>query len=261
MVNRNQNRPFAVWVIFAGLIFSGADLLYGIIPDLRNLSFFDPFIGVVGCFVLFCFISALGVLLTRRRWSFVLSIVVGLGFVVPSLLVFPNPSQFGTFAIASSSIPILVLVALFSFLCLLNLKTGLDQKTYLRTPLSYGGLLTAAVLILIIGTVTYGSVATAKYYTNSSATVSIVPGASRPTNAAGHFSPQTILVVIGVNNTVTWVNHDYTIHTVTSRSGIFDSGLLNSGDRWSYTFETAGNFSYYCSIHPYMTGIVIVEDP
>lgn len=262
MATREQGYPFALWVIFAGLVFSGLDLLYGIIPDLRNPSFFDPFIGVVGCFVFFCFVSAFGVIFTRRRWSFVLSVVVSLGFVLPSLFVYPKPTQFTTFVIATSSIGILILVAIFSFLCLLNLKKGLSLKKYLSSPKSYGGLLTALVLILIISAITIGAYAAENSPTSasSSVTVLIVPGASKSNNPAGHFSPQNITVVIGVNNTVVWVNHDYSIHTITSRNGIFGSGLLNTGDKWSYTFRTAGNFSYYCSIHPYMIGTVVVKN-
>jgi plastocyanin len=264
MANRNRGHPFVLWVIFAGLAFSGLDLLYGIIPDLRNRSLFDPFMGVVGCFVALCLVSAFGVLLTQRRWSFVLSVVVSLGFVLPSLLVFPKPMQFGTFAIASSSVPLLILVAIFSFLSLINLKKGLNQKKYLSSPLSSGGLLVLAVLALIVGTIFFGAFVGEKSLSdsNSAVTILIVPGANKPSNPAGHFDPETITVVIGINNTVTWVNQDYSIHTVTSRSaGIFDSGLLNYGDKWSYTFLAPGNFSYFCLIHPYMIGNVIVTKP
>jgi plastocyanin len=263
MSTRNPSHPFALWVIFAGLIFSGLDLLYGIVPDLKDLSLFDPFIGVVGGFVALCFVSAFGVLLTRRRWSFILSVIVCLGFVLPSLVVFPKPTQFGTFVIATSSIGTLILVAIFSLLCLVNLKKGLGLKKYLSRPLSFGGLLVIAVLVLIIGSILLGAYAVQNSPStgNSSVTVLIVPGASKSTNPAGHFDPQTITVVLGVNNTVTWANHDYSIHTITSRNGTFDSGLLNTGDKWSYTFGTAGNFSYYCSIHPYMVGTVIVKEP
>ncbi len=254
----NRRRPFALWVITAGLLFAGLDLLYGIIPDLRNLSHFDPFIGLVGCFVILCFVSALGTFLTQRRWSFILSIIVSLGFVLPSLVVYPTPSQFTTFAIATSSIPILTLVAIFSLLSSLNLKKGLNQKKYLRSPKSIGGLLTVATLVLIMGAIAFGSFSPHVSSTDS-VVVMMVPGASSPSNPSGHFSPMVITVVIGVNNTVTWVNKDYSIHTVTSNAGIFDSGLLNSGDKWSYTFSTPGTFAYHCAIHPFMTGIVIVK--
>ena len=254
----SNHRPFAVWIIFAGLVFSGSDLLYGIIPDLRNPSLFDPFIGLVGGFVILCFVSAFGTFFTQRRWSFLLSVIVSLGFVFPSLAVYPKPTQFTTFVIATSSIPTLILVAIFSILSLLNLKKGLNQKKYIASPASVGGVLTVAILLLVVSAIAFGAL----FISNSpidSSTVIIVAGASSPSNPSGHFSPKTIIVVIGLNNTVTWVNQDYSIHTITSNTGIFDSGLLNSGDKWSYTFSTPGTFAYHCAIHPYMTGTVIVK--
>lgn len=255
-----QRRPFAVWVIFGGLVFSASDLLYGIIPDLQRLSLFDPFLVLVAAFVVFCYLGALGVLLTQRRWSFVLSVVVSLGFVVPSLAVLPKPSDSTTYAIATSSIPVLVLVAIFSILCLINLKTGLNQKKFLASARSIGGALTVTILLLVIGGISFGIYSSSSSFVANTVTVSIIAGASNPSNAAGHFLPSSIVVVVGVNNTVTWINQDYTIHTVTSDSGLFSSGLLNHGDSWSYTFTTTGTFQYHCAIHPYMVGAVVVED-
>jgi plastocyanin len=254
----SNGRPFAIWVIVAGLVFSGSDLLYGIIPDLKNFSKFDPFIGLVGGFVVLCFFSGLGVVFTQRRWSFILSTVVSLGFALPSLFVYPQPMQFTTFVIATSSIPVLILVSIFSILSLLNLKKGLRQKKYLSSPRSVGGVLTVAALLFVCGAVSFGALQPHGIYTDA-VQVIIVPGASSASNPTGHFSPQTITVVIGANNTVTWVNEDYSIHTVTSNTGIFDSGLLNSGDKWSYTFSTPGTYAYHCAIHPFMLGTIIVE--
>ncbi len=210
-------------------------------------------------FVVLCLFSAIGTFVTQRRWGLVLSTVVSLGFVVPSLVVYPRPSDSTTFAIATSSIPILTLVAIFSILCLIDLKNGLNQKKYLATPRSIGGALTVATVLLVIVGVSYGTFFASNRSTLDAVTVSIVPGASNPSNAAGHFAPGIIIVVIGVNNTITWVNQDYTIHTVTSNSNLFNSGLLNFGDAWSYTFSTAGTYTYHCAIHPYMNGTVIVK--
>jgi plastocyanin len=72
------------------------------------------------------------------------------------------------------------------------------------------------------------------------------------------FSPKSLTVSVGT--TVTWTNEDSVPHTVTVTSGPvkFDSGLLQKGQSWSYTFRTAGSYSYYCSVHPDMTGSVAV---
>jgi plastocyanin len=73
------------------------------------------------------------------------------------------------------------------------------------------------------------------------------------------FNPKTITVPVGT--TVRWTNTGNAPHTVTSTSSpkAFDSGTLNSGDTFQHTFTTAGQFPYRCSIHPSMTGTVIVE--
>ena len=74
------------------------------------------------------------------------------------------------------------------------------------------------------------------------------------------FSPSSILVVLGVNNTVTWTNMDPVTHTVTSNNGTFGSSVP-SGQTFTYTFTAAGNYPYHCSIHTYMKGTVVVEAP
>jgi plastocyanin len=71
------------------------------------------------------------------------------------------------------------------------------------------------------------------------------------------FSPATITVAVGT--TVTWTNNDAMKHTVTSKTGVFDSSLMSQGATFSYTFNTAGDFEYYCTLHPYMVGHVIVQ--
>ncbi len=73
------------------------------------------------------------------------------------------------------------------------------------------------------------------------------------------FSPTTIKVKKGT--TVTWTNNDSVGHTVTATSGGgFDSGTLDSGQSYSFTFTAAGTFSYKCNIHPDMMGTVIVQN-
>ena len=71
------------------------------------------------------------------------------------------------------------------------------------------------------------------------------------------FSPNSITVVIGVNNTVTWTNNDAVTHTVTSDNKTF-SGDVRPGNTFTFTFTAAGVFPYHCSIHAFMTGEVIV---
>jgi len=71
-------------------------------------------------------------------------------------------------------------------------------------------------------------------------------------------------VTIGVGETVTWVNDSTTIHTITSGNpddvfdDIFDSGIIMGGDTFSHTFTEAGQYEYFCSIHPWMQSTVMV---
>ena len=89
-------------------------------------------------------------------------------------------------------------------------------------------------------------------------TVSILSGSAADMGSM-FYSPTTITVVIGVNNTITWANNDNAPHTVTANDGSFNSGNLNAGQSWTHTFDTPGTFPYYCSYHPWMKGTVIVK--
>jgi plastocyanin len=71
------------------------------------------------------------------------------------------------------------------------------------------------------------------------------------------FGPQTITVPVGA--TVTWTNKDDIPHTSVSTEGVFKSKVLDTDEKFSYTFTRAGTYPYYCTIHPKMTGKVVVQ--
>ncbi len=71
------------------------------------------------------------------------------------------------------------------------------------------------------------------------------------------FSPLEIRIKKG--ESVSWKNFDNISHTATSDSGIFDSGLLEKGESFSFTFDEVGEYPYYCIPHPLMRGKIIVE--
>jgi plastocyanin len=71
------------------------------------------------------------------------------------------------------------------------------------------------------------------------------------------FNPATITVAAGT--TITWTNKDGVAHTVTSNTGLFDSGSISSSGTYSHLFASAGTFPYFCSVHPSMTATVIVN--
>ena len=72
------------------------------------------------------------------------------------------------------------------------------------------------------------------------------------------FSPSELRIPVGA--TVVWKNEDSAAHTATTTSKGFDSGELDQGKSFSFTFTKAGTYSYVCSYHASMTGKVIVGD-
>lgn len=125
------------------------------------------------------------------------------------------------------------------------------------------------VVVLFVGN--------ANYSYAEEITVRIPFGAFNPelnTPAEVWYDPSTISVNIG--DTVTWINNDREGHTITSGQssgrfgwmnkdfgtpdGLFDSGRFMPNESWSHTFEKSGSFSYYCTIHPWMEGIVLVNE-
>ncbi|HZS74111.1 MAG TPA: plastocyanin/azurin family copper-binding protein [Candidatus Nitrosotalea sp.] len=108
-------------------------------------------------------------------------------------------------------------------------------------------------------------------------TIIIPAGASNPhfdTQAQFWYSPPVLTVHVG--DTVTWLNSDREFHTITSGKGIdrvelaqakmqgtpdgyFDSGPFKPGQSWSFTFNKPDTFYYFCTLHPWMIGAIVVN--
>ena len=75
------------------------------------------------------------------------------------------------------------------------------------------------------------------------------------------FAPMEIVVAPGT--TVRWINHDETPHTVSSQgeTKVFASKALDTDDQFEFTFAKEGDYTYVCSVHPFMTGVVHVRKP
>ena len=73
------------------------------------------------------------------------------------------------------------------------------------------------------------------------------------------FQPKELQIAVGT--TVTWKNADDVPHTATSKGKpqLFDSGAMDTDDKFSFTFSKPGKYTYYCKVHPHMTGVVIVK--
>ncbi len=75
----------------------------------------------------------------------------------------------------------------------------------------------------------------------------------------GNFSFLPQIVTVKAGTTVTWINKDDVPHTVSSTTQKFRSGVLDTDGEFSYTFSDPGTYEYFCSVHPHMTGKVIVQ--
>jgi len=115
--------------------------------------------------------------------------------------------------------------------------------------------------------------------TNEEKIVTIPKGSANPEVDITKFTLKQwykpAVITINVNDTVKWINDDTEPHTVTSGlggglasaatnskgkpNGFFDSGLFKPGDSWSFKFNKSGTFNYFCTIHPWMEGIVNVK--
>ena len=85
--------------------------------------------------------------------------------------------------------------------------------------------------------------------------VAASPAAVRISNFA--FAPATLIVTVGT--TVTWTNADDDAHTVVEKDRKFKSAALDTDDTFSRTFAEPGEYQYFCSIHSYMVGKIVVK--
>ncbi|HEY7805701.1 MAG TPA: cupredoxin family copper-binding protein [Croceibacterium sp.] len=96
--------------------------------------------------------------------------------------------------------------------------------------------------------------------------VTAAAGAAQGTLAApaetihiGNFMFDRMSVTVRPGTTVTWINDDDIPHTVVAKDLAFRSKVLDTGDRFSLTFAKPGQFVYFCSLHPRMTGTIVVK--
>lgn len=86
-----------------------------------------------------------------------------------------------------------------------------------------------------------------------------VAAATAPTISIDNFSFNKATITVPAGTKVTWVNHDDMLHTVTDEGKTFKSDPLDSGDSYSHVFDKPGTYKYFCSLHPHMTGTVVVQ--
>ncbi len=96
-----------------------------------------------------------------------------------------------------------------------------------------------------------------------SGTTVIIPNGNSDVSSTGFYIPLNL--EIPIDTTVTWMNQDNVQHTIQSQDelgnilGLFNSALLNTGEKFEFTFEEEGVYNYYCSLHPWRIGLVTVK--
>jgi len=123
-------------------------------------------------------------------------------------------------------------------------------------------LLSSLVVLFTIASMV--AIAPSAFAAHHEVTVTNAPGSSTPGCEPNCFIPSTVTIPIG--GTVTWANDDTAAHTSTAGSptegpsGAWDSSLIMVGSSYSTTLDEVGTYNYFCMVHPWMEGTVIVED-
>jgi len=131
----------------------------------------------------------------------------------------------------------------------------LKMKQFANLKWSVAFLIAIASVMILVGT------ASQAQHENASGKL---VGTAAGTDAASQvmidnfvYSPVPLTVKVGT--TVTWINHDDIPHTIDSTQGKFKSAALDTDDKFEFQFKEAGEYPFYCRIHPKMTGKIIVQ--
>lgn len=114
-----------------------------------------------------------------------------------------------------------------------------------------------ALVLIAAGFFGYKYFSSGKTYT--SVTAPSIPVATNTVSIKSNsFDPDAVTVKVGTK--VTWINSDSYAHTITADNGAFDSGNLDSGQSFAFTFTKAGTYDYHCTIHTFMTAKIVVTE-
>jgi plastocyanin len=254
---KSRTRRPEVLVPVLGLVYATLVFVYVMV-----VTDFSPFSLIFVPFMVAYLVSAYAIL-RGSRWGYVASAA---GSAILLLLesfriydLFGAVTLPGEFLSGMTAVMVLLAVFIYSLLGVRQVwrKGALPSPSPRMIPAS--SLVILLVLGFIVGGIVVGFVAAdteRRLLGTSTADITIVPGAGSQTNPQ-FFSPANFTVKAG--STVTWVNHDGSSHTVTSQgSTLFDSGDVPTGGTFSYKFTQPGTYKYYCTIHPWMTGTIVV---
>ena len=199
----------------------------------------------------------------RSRIGYIVSIAVSVIFILFegafAVEALSNPSALFTFFEVATVESVLVITVLYS---ILGLRSVWRKGAFPGTPRTMAR---SSVIVLfgvgfILGVLVIGALAgatEARLLANSgtSADILIVQGAGNQGNGK-FFAPSNFTVKIG--QSVTWANKDGSTHTVTNTPGTLFDQTLASGDTFKFTFTQPGTYQYYCTLHPWMMGTIVV---
>lgn len=232
-----------------------------------NIAFSHGISVIVVLFAAFgaTFLGTAYLVASRRRGGLLISVGASLLFFVANLPVAPifltEPTVFPRFAYAVAAPPVALLSVVSSLLSWRYARAASAEGRPVTRWISVPRFLAFLILGFVIGGIFIGGIAANTESTliaNSgvSANVTVVLGAGEQGNPLP-YSPSPYTVKVGAS--VTWVNKDSTTHTVTSSgSSLFDSGNMAPGATYSFTFTQPGTYQYYCTIHPWMKGTIVV---
>jgi plastocyanin len=250
-----------VIIPFVAAVVSGVIVLYVAASVLLSGA---PLVSIALVFLIFglvFLVAGFGVW-RRSRIGYVVAIAVSVVFLLlfgPRILDFyASPSDAAPFYTTVIAIPAMVALVVYSVLGFRDARKGGALPMPRMIPASV--ILAFIAVGFIIGGAVIGTLAAGTesrlLASSGGGDITIVQGASNANNPQ-FYSPSPFTVKVGT--TVTWVNKDGTTHTVTSQgSNLFDSGNVPPGGTFKFTFTQAGTYQYYCTIHPFMKGTVVV---
>ncbi len=257
-----SRRSLEVLVPFFGLIYSAIVLSY------TAIGFFSrgavpSFVYIFFVFIAVFLIGAVGVW-RLSRVGYIIAAAASAAFLlldgpqVAPLLSEPTLGGGEAFFDAVTLLPVIIASLVYS-------ASGLRRVWHKGAPLRVTRMIPAssALVLMIVGFIVGGmfigllaAATETRMLASSSAggDITIVQGAASPKNAQ-FYVPASYTVKAGT--TFTWVNKDGAAHTSVG-SNLFDSGNVDAGGTYKFTFTQPGTYQYYCTLHPWMKGTIIV---
>jgi plastocyanin len=251
-----MRRP-EVLVPVLGLVYTSLDFVYVMVA-----TNFSPFSLIFVPFIAVFLISAYAVG-RGSRWGYVAAAAVSAFFLVfVSVRIydfFAAVTLPGEFLSGTTAVMVLISVFIYSLLGVRQVWRKGAVPSPIARMIPASSLVILLILGFIVGGIVVGFVAAdteRRLLNTSTGDITIVPGAGSQTNPQ-FFTPANFTVKAGT--TVTWINHDGSSHTVTSQgSSLFDSGNIPTGGTFKFAFSQPGTYQYYCTIHPWMKGTIVV---